>query len=125
MKILIAEDNDANCDFLSRRLIRRGHDVIVTRNGLSAIENVALHQPDLVIMDVSMPVMSGLAATQHIRAAEREAGGRTPIIALTAHAMAEDREKCLAAGCDAFATKPVEFTALLDLISHFEKVDHV
>jgi two-component system, cell cycle response regulator DivK len=115
MRILIAEDNPDNREMLARRLERRGYSVLFAEDGAAAINAVFTHRPDLVLMDVSMPVLSGLEATKAIR--EREVGPRTPIIALTAHAMDSARQECLAAGCDAFATKPVDFPGLLALMS--------
>lgn len=112
-RILIAEDNPDNFDMLKRRLERRGYSVDGAENGEIAVERVKASPPDLVLMDVSMPVMSGLDATRALR----EAGFTgLPIIALTAHAMDSDREACLAAGCDAYASKPVDFVALVGLI---------
>lgn len=117
MRILIAEDNPDNREMLARRLERRGYAVLFAEDGAAAIEAVFAHRPDIVLMDVSMPVLSGLEATRAIR--ERETGARTPIIALTAHAMDSARQECLAAGCDAFATKPVDFPGLLALMTSF------
>lgn len=118
MKILIAEDNSDNRDMLKRRLQRKGYEVCAVTDGEQAVEAVTTFGPHLVLMDISMPVMSGLEATAKIRAAEN-GQPRTPIIALTAHAMETDRDQCLRAGCDAFATKPLEFPALLALIERF------
>jgi two-component system, cell cycle response regulator DivK len=115
MRILIAEDNPDNREMLARRLERRGYSVLFAEDGAAAIDAVFTHKPDMVLMDVSMPVLSGLEATKSIR--EREGDQRTPIIALTAHAMDSARQECLAAGCDAFATKPVDFPGLLALMS--------
>lgn len=115
MKVLIAEDNADNMDMLTRRLRREGFEVCGVGDGRQAVEAASAFAPDLILMDVSMPIMSGLEATRKIRDAER-GGVRTPIIMLTAHAMESDRERCLASGCDAFATKPVDFKALLALI---------
>jgi two-component system, cell cycle response regulator DivK len=115
MRILIAEDNPDNREMLARRLERRGYSVLFAEDGAAAIDAVFTHKPDMVLMDVSMPVLSGLEATKSIR--EREGAQRTPIIALTAHAMDSARQECLAAGCDAFATKPVDFPGLLALMT--------
>ena len=120
MKVLIAEDNADNMDMLSRRLRRVGFEVCGVGDGRQAVETAPVFMPDVILMDVSMPIMSGLEATRSIREAER-GGVRTPIIMLTAHAMESDRERCLAAGCDAFATKPVDFRALLTLILHLRE----
>lgn len=114
MHILIAEDNPDNLDMLQRRLERKGFTIDCARDGGEAVEQVRAVRPDLVLMDVSMPVMSGLDATKAVRSDPDIAA--TPIIALTAHAMASDRDRCLEAGCDGFATKPVDFPALIALI---------
>jgi len=114
MKILLAEDNADNRDMLARRLERRGHEVVIAEDGAKAVEAARVTMPDVVLMDVSMPVMSGLDATRALRADNATASLK--IIALTAHAMASAREECLAAGCDAFATKPVDFPSLLSTI---------
>lgn len=111
MKILLAEDNLENRDMLARRLERRGHQVLLAEDGSRAIELAKSDAPDLILMDVSMPVMSGLDATRALRADPGTA--HLKIIALTAHAMASARDECLGAGCDAFATKPVDFAALI------------
>jgi CheY-like chemotaxis protein len=114
MRILVAEDNLENQEIIRRRLERAGHVVMIAANGLEAVERAKIEKPDLILMDISMPVMSGIEATQVIR---RTPEVQTiPIIALTAHAMEGDAAKCLAVGCDAFATKPVRFNALLELI---------
>lgn len=114
MRILLAEDNADNRDMLTRRLERKGYEVVVAVDGGEAVEKAASSVPDLILMDISMPVMSGLEATRAIRAAGPAKA--TPIIALTAHAMESDRAKCLEAGCTEFATKPVDFKALVGLI---------
>jgi two-component system, cell cycle response regulator DivK len=110
-KILLVEDNEMNRDMLSRRLQRKGHEVLIALDGIQGIELAQTQQPDLILMDMSLPVMDGWQATQQLKAAP-ETGG-IPIIALTAHAMAGDREKCLEVGCDDYDTKPVEFSRLL------------
>jgi CheY-like chemotaxis protein len=110
-KILLVEDNEMNRDMLSRRLQRKGHEVLIALDGIQGIELAQIQQPDLILMDMSLPVMDGWQATQQLKAAP-ETGG-IPIIALTAHAMAGDREKCLEVGCDDYDTKPVEFSRLL------------
>lgn len=112
--ILLVEDNDLNRDMLSRRLARRGYDVDVAVDGREAVDKARERSPDLILMDMSLPVLDGWAATREIRAAA--ATRATPIIALTAHAMADDRRKALDAGCDDFDTKPVEFGRLLQKI---------
>lgn len=114
MLILVAEDNADNRDMLARRLARRGFEVVLAEDGEAALEQARTHRPDLILMDVSMPVMSGLDATRALRAdpATRD----LKIVALTAHAMASAREECLSAGCDGFATKPVDFQSLITLM---------
>jgi CheY-like chemotaxis protein len=109
--ILVVEDNEENWDMLSRRLQRRGYRVIHAADGQEAVEMAAHERPDLILMDVSLPVMDGLEATRRIRA--RAETQTTPIIALTAHAMSGDRERALQAGCDDYHTKPVELPRLL------------
>ena len=109
--ILVVEDNEENWDMLSRRLQRRGYRVVRAADGQEAVEMAARETPDLILMDVSLPVMDGLEATRRIReCAETQT---TPIIALTAHAMSGDRDKALQAGCDDYHTKPVELPHLL------------
>jgi CheY-like chemotaxis protein len=109
--ILIVEDNEENWDMISRRLQRRGYVVIRAADGQEAVEMAARARPDLILMDVSLPVMDGLEATRRIRAhAETQT---IPIIAVTAHAMSGDREKALVAGCDDYHAKPVELPRLL------------
>ena len=110
-KILVVEDNEMNRDMLSRRLQRKGHEVLIALDGIQGIELAQAQQPDLILMDMSLPVMDGWQATQQLKAAPETRG--IPIIALTAHAMAGDREKCLEVGCDDYDTKPVEFSRLL------------
>ncbi|WP_342235628.1 response regulator [Inquilinus sp. OTU3971] len=107
--ILYVEDNEDNVYMLSSRLKRRGFDVIVARDGAEGVEMAGREGPDLVLMDLSLPVIDGWEATRRIKAA---ASG-TPVIALSAHAMAGDREKALAAGCDDYDTKPVDLPRLL------------
>lgn len=120
MKVLIAEDNPDNMDMLVRRLKRKGFEVCEATDGEQAVEAVMRLGPDLVLMDISMPIMSGIEAVREIR--RREQGrSRVPVIALTAHAMESDKEESLSAGCDAFATKPIDFPALLDLIGKIRR----
>ncbi|MEM9495218.1 MAG: response regulator [Pseudomonadota bacterium] len=114
MRILVAEDNLDNQEIIKRRLVRAGYEVSIAANGAEAVEFVAAQSPDLVLMDISMPIMSGIEATEAIRKTESDT--HTPIIALTAHAMESDEARCLAVGCDAFATKPIRFAELLALI---------
>ncbi len=110
-KILIVEDNEMNRDMLSRRLARKGYEVVVAVDGESGVNMAASERPDIILMDISLPVLDGWEATRRIKAASDTNG--IPIIALTAHAMSSDREKALAAGCDDFDTKPVELPRLL------------
>ena len=109
--VLVVEDNEENRDMISRRLLRRGYTVIRAADGQEAVEMAARETPDLILMDVSLPVMDGLEATRRIRA--RPETQTTPIIALTAHATSADRDKALQAGCDDYHTKPVELPRLL------------
>ena len=109
-RILLVEDNEMNRDMLSRRLAKRGYEVALALDGLQGIEMARRDAPDLIIMDMSLPGVDGWETTRRIRA--DEGLRRLPIIALTAHAMAGDREKALAAGCDDYDTKPVDFARL-------------
>ena len=113
-KILLVEDNEMNRDMLARRLARRNYEVIVAVDGQAGIEMAKEHMPDLILMDLSLPVMDGWTATGKLKA--DEATRNIPVIALTAHAMTGDREKALEAGCDEFDTKPVELKRLLGKI---------
>jgi CheY-like chemotaxis protein len=113
-KILLVEDNEMNRDMLSRRLERRGFEVVMAVDGGQAVTMADGERPDLILMDMSLPVMDGWEATRRVKAAE--ATGHIPIIALTAHAMAGDREKALGAGCDDYDTKPIEMPRLLEKI---------
>ena len=113
-KILLVEDNEMNRDMLKRRLARKGYDVSIAVDGAQGVELSRDNQPDLILMDMSLPVMDGWQATQTIKTYPQTQN--IPVIALTAHAMAGDREKCLAAGCDDYDTKPVEFPRLLQKI---------
>jgi CheY-like chemotaxis protein len=110
-KILIVEDNEENRDALSRRLQRRGFEVVLATDGKAGVAMVPTEKPDLVLMDMNMPEMDGWEATRQIKALPDAAG--TPVIALTAHAMAGDRERALEAGCADYHTKPVEFAKLV------------
>jgi CheY-like chemotaxis protein len=113
-KILLVEDNEMNRDMLSRRLMRKGFDVVMAVDGGQAVTMAEGERPDLILMDMSLPVMDGWEATRRVKAAE--ATGHIPIIALTAHAMSGDREKALGAGCDDYDTKPIEMPRLLEKI---------
>lgn len=114
MKILLVEDNEMNRDMLSRRLTRRGHAVVTAMDGQAAVDATLDERPDVVLMDMGLPVMDGWEAARRIKADSRTAS--IPVIALTAHAMAEDRERALAAGCDEFDTKPVDLERLWEKI---------
>ena len=113
-KILLIEDNEMNRDMLSRRLMRRGYEVVLAMDGQSGVEMARTDAPDLVLMDMSLPTLDGWEATRRLKA--EAATQHIPVIALTAHAMSSDREKALEAGCDDYDTKPVEFARLLGKI---------
>ena len=110
-RILLVEDNEMNRDMLSRRLERRGYEVIVAVDGEDGVSRANVDAPDAVIMDLSLPGIDGWEATRLLKAAEETRA--IPVLALTAHAMAGDREKALAAGCDDFDTKPVDLPRLV------------
>lgn len=114
-KLVLVEDNEMNVDMLSRRLVRRGFEVVIARDGEEGVRMVQIEKPDLVLMDMSLPVLSGWQATEQLKADPDTRA--IPIIALTAHAMAEDRQKTIDAGCDDYDTKPVEFKRLLEKIN--------
>jgi len=116
-KILLVEDNEMNRDMLSRRLIRKGYEVLMASDGLQGIEMAKSESPDLILMDMSLPVIDGWDATRELKAAEGTS--HIPIIALTAHAMASDKEMAFEAGCDDFDTKPIEWNRLLEKIQVF------
>lgn len=113
-KILLVEDDEMSRDMLSRRLERRQYGVVLGVDGEQAVALAHSERPDLILMDMSLPLLNGWEATQRIKATPETKS--IPIIALTAHAMAGDREKALAAGCDEYATKPIDFQKLLGLI---------
>ena len=110
-KILLVEDNEMNRDMLSRRLQRRGYEVVIAVDGQDGVTKAQAEAPALILMDMSLPVLDGCEASRQLKAAP--ATGGIPIIALTAHAMSGDREKALAVGCDDFDTKPIELDRLL------------
>lgn len=113
-KILLVEDNDMNRDMLSRRLARRGYEVVIAVDGQQGIDMARTEAPDLILMDMSLPVLDGWEATRRLKATPET---RTiPVIALTAHAMVGDREKAVEAGCDDFDIKPIELPRLLEKI---------
>ena len=116
-KILLVEDNEMNRDMLSRRLERRGYQVVIAVDGAQGVQMAQAEKPDLILMDMSLPVLDGWEATKRLKADPATCG--IPVIALTAHAMAADREKALAAGCDDYDIKPIEFPRLLGKIEAF------
>jgi two-component system cell cycle response regulator DivK len=113
-KILLVEDNEMNRDMLSRRLLRKGYEVVMAVDGGQAVAMAQSEKPDLILMDMSLPVIDGWEATRRVKATETSS--RIPIIALTAHAMSGDRERALDAGCDDYDTKPIEMPRLLEKI---------
>jgi CheY-like chemotaxis protein len=116
-KILLVEDNEMNKDMLSRRLIKKGYDIVFAMDGQEAIDMTKSEMPDLVLMDMGLPVKDGLEATREIKADEQTKD--IPVIALTAHAMGDHRKKAMDAGCDEYETKPVRFPELLEKIRTF------
>ena len=123
-KILLVEDNEMNRDMLSRRLQRKGYEVVLALDGQSGVEMTQTQAPDLVLMDMSLPVLDGWEATRRLKA--DTATRHIPVIALTAHAMSSDREKAIEAGCDDYDTKPVELMRLLAKIDALlRKMDSV
>ena len=113
-KILLVEDNEMNRDMLSRRLERRGYQILIAVDGEQGVAKAQSDAPNLILMDMSLPVLNGWEAVRQLKAASETRA--IPIIALTAHAMLGDREKAIKAGCDDFDTKPVELPRLLDKI---------
>jgi CheY-like chemotaxis protein len=111
IRVLIVEDNEMNRDMLSRRLERHGYTVLTAENGEDGVSSARLERPDLILMDMGLPVMDGWAATRLLK--QDAATRNIPVIALSAHAMAGDREQALRAGCDEYDTKPVELSRLL------------
>lgn len=110
-RVLLVEDNEANADMLSRRLSRQGFEVLLAGDGLQALDLAGRERPDLILMDISLPKIDGWESTRRLKADPSTAG--IPVVALTAHAMVADREKCLEAGCDEFETKPIDLKRLL------------
>jgi len=110
-KILLVEDNEMNRDMLSRRLIRRGFEVVFAVNGKEGVDLARSEKPDIILMDMSLPVMDGWEATRCVKS--DDATSSVPVIGLTAHAMSGDREKAIEAGCDDYDTKPVEINRLI------------
>jgi len=113
-KILLVEDNEMNRDMLSRRLAKRGHEVVIAVDGKQGVTMAASEAPEIILLDMSLPVMDGWEAARILKADDTTRS--IPIIALTAHAMAGDRERCLEAGCEDYDTKPIEFKRLLGKI---------
>ena len=113
--ILIVEDNEMNLDMLSRRLEKRGHQILIATDGAAGVEQAQANMPNLILMDMSIPVMDGWEATRRLKSSP--VTRHIPIIALTAHAVAGDREKCLAAGCDEYESKPIRFPELIAKIN--------
>jgi CheY-like chemotaxis protein len=119
VKILYVEDNDDNIFVVYRRLSRWGHTVLIARNGREGVAMAQSELPDLIVMDLSLPKLDGWTATRILKSSSETK--QIPILALTAHAMAGDRERALAAGCDDFATKPIEFEQLRAKIDGLER----
>jgi len=113
-KLLLVEDNEMNRDMLSRRLARKGYDVLLAVDGSEGLQKARSDAPDLILMDMSLPVLDGWEATRQLKA--DDATKAIPIIALTAHAMSGDRERALSVGCDDYDTKPIELPRLLEKI---------
>jgi len=113
-KLLLVEDNEMNRDMLSRRLARRGYEILVATDGSEGLVEATRHLPDLIIMDMSLPVLDGWESTRALK--EQPETRSIPVLALTAHAMAGERERALEAGCNDYDTKPVDFTRLLGKI---------
>lgn len=116
-KILIVEDNEMNRDMLSRRLLRRGYQVVMAVDGQQGVDLAGSEQPAVILMDMSLPVIDGWEATRRVKAGETTK--HIPVIALTAHAMAGDREQAMAAGCDDYDTKPIDLARLLPKIEKY------
>ena len=113
-KILLVEDNEMNRDMLSRRLLRRGYEVVIAQDGESGLSMAHSEKPDLILMDMSLPILDGWEATRRLKA--DPVTRHIPVIALTAHAMSSDRDKALEAGCDDYDTKPIELPRLVEKI---------
>jgi DNA-binding response OmpR family regulator len=113
-KILLVEDHEEIWDFLSRRLKRRGFDVVVAQDGQQGLDMARAENPNIILLDMNLPVMDGWAVAKHLK--DNAATSRIPVIALTAHALSGDREKALEAGCDDYHPKPVDFSRLLSQI---------
>ncbi len=118
-RLLLVEDNEMNRDMLSRRLFKKGYDIVIATDGAAGVELARTHAPDLILMDMSLPIMDGWEATRLIKTTSSTRN--IPVIALTAHAMGEDRQRALDAGCDDYDTKPIEFARLIAKITAFLK----
>lgn len=118
-KILLVEDNEMNRDMLSRRLQRRGYEIVMALDGAQGVEMAQTSSPDLILMDMSLPVIDGWEATRRIKA--DPATQAIPVIALTAHAMSDDRDKALSVGCDEYDTKPIDLDRLMPKIESLLK----
>jgi len=118
-KVLLVEDNEMNRDMLSRRLSRRGFEVVCAVNGQRGVELARSEAPDIILMDFSLPLMDGWEATRRVKAGD--ATRDVPVIGLTAHAMSGDREKAIEAGCDEYDTKPIDLDRLIDKIERLVK----
>jgi two-component system, cell cycle response regulator DivK len=114
-KLLLVEDHEEIWDFLSRRLKRRGHEVVLAFDGRQGLEMARIERPDVILLDMNLPVVDGWTAARELKAAAETA--KIPIIALTAHALSGDREKTVQAGCDDYHAKPIDFSQLLDQIA--------
>jgi two-component system cell cycle response regulator DivK len=115
MKILLVEDNEMNRDMLSRRLLRKGFEVVIAVDGKEGVDKASSESPDIILLDMSLPVMDGWEAAGHLKTNPETR--EIPVLALTAHAMDGDREKAIEAGCDDYDTKPVNFARLLEKIN--------
>ncbi|MET1756354.1 response regulator [Novosphingobium sp. RD2P27] len=113
-RLLLVEDHEEIWDFLSRRLKRKGHDVSLAFDGRSGLDKARAESPDLILMDVNLPILDGYSAVRELRSDPQRAD--VPVIALTAHAMAGDREKAMAAGCTDYHPKPIDFSRLIEQI---------
>jgi len=119
LRVLVAEDNAVNQKLVARLLEKRGHFVKIVENGREALESLEQESYDLILMDVQMPEMDGFEATGELRRLEKQSGRHTPVIALTAHAMKGDRERCLAAGMDGYLSKPIRAPELDELLEKY------
>ena len=120
-RVLVVEDNELNSDMLSRRLQRHGWVVLIAADGDAALAEAERGQPDVILMDISLPVRDGLEVTRELKSNPSTA--HIPVIALTAHVFVEDRDRALAVGCVGFQTKPVDFPQLLDALAPYRKED--